>query len=64
MRAVVTGAAGRIGRGVATALRERGHTVVGVDMASAPPGLLGTGCDDFVTIDLAAAQARWASSVR
>jgi len=57
MRAVVTGAAGRIGRGVATALRERGHTVVGVDMASAPPGLLGTGCDDFVTIDLAAAVA-------
>lgn len=52
---VVTGAAGRIGGRVAARLRLLGHRVVGVDLAPAPAGLIGSSCDDFVQCDLAAA---------
>ena len=52
---VVTGAAGRIGGRVAAQLRKLGHRVVGVDLAPAPAGLIGSSCDDFVQCNLAAA---------
>jgi nucleoside-diphosphate-sugar epimerase len=54
---VVTGAAGRIGRGVGAALRKLGHRVVGLDVLPAPAGLIGDSCDHFVQCDLAAAGA-------
>ena len=52
---VVTGAAGRIGRGVAAALRAVGHRVVGVDVLPPPDGLVHAGCDAYFVCDLAAA---------
>ena len=50
---VVTGAAGRIGRGVAAALRGVGHRVVGVDVLPPPDDLVN--CDAYFVCDLAAA---------
>ena len=52
-KAVVTGAAGRIGGSVASTLRRLGHRVVGVDLR--PPPEDSAACDVFVACDLAAA---------
>lgn len=52
-KAVVTGAAGRIGGSVASTLRRLGHRVVGVDLR--PPPEDSAACDVFVECDLAAA---------
>ena len=58
-RSVITGACGRIGRGVGAALRKHGHHVVGVDINPPPSAdgtaLIGTSCDTFVQCDLTAA---------
>jgi homoserine O-acetyltransferase len=50
---VVTGAAGRIGGGIASKLREQGYRVVGVDIAPEPAS--DKKWDRFVQVDLAAA---------
>jgi len=52
---LITGSAGRIGRGVGAALRKVGHRVIGVDILPAPSDLVGDGCDAFFQCDLAAA---------
>jgi UDP-glucose 4-epimerase len=59
MRTLITGAAGRIGRGVGAALRNCGHHVIGVDMIAAdvptPQGeLVGSNFNEFVQMDLVA----------
>ena len=57
MRTLITGACGRVGRGVGAVLRKHGHYVVGVDVLSAGDGVVGVSCDAFVRCDLAAAAA-------
>lgn len=59
MRSVVTGACGRIGRGVGQLLRQHGHHVVGIDIAAPVDGepLIGSSCDAFFRCDIAAAAA-------
>ena len=51
---VVTGAAGRLGGGIAAALRRRGHRVVGVDILPPRAEMAGV-FHNFVTCDLSAA---------
>ena len=51
---VVTGAAGRLGGGIAAALRRRGHRLVGVDIVQPPAEAAGTFHDFFIS-DLSAA---------
>ena len=51
---VVTGAAGRLGGGIAAALRRRGHRLIGVDIVQPPAEAAGT-FHDFFTCDLSAA---------
>ena len=51
---VVTGAAGRLGAGIAAALRRRGHRVIGVDIQQ-PPAEAACTFHDFFTSDLSAA---------
>ena len=51
---LVTGIAGRIGRGVASSLRTLGHRIVGVDVTG-DASLVGPVCDAFVQCDLVAA---------
>ena len=58
---LVTGVAGRIGRGVASALRLAGHKIVGLDQTKADD-LVGSTCDSFVQCDLAAAAAPGAAA--
>ena len=60
--AVVTGACGRIGRGIAAALRARSHHVTGIDALPAPSGWIGTAGDEFFQVDLAAAANRSSES--
>lgn len=57
MKALVTGALGRIGRGVGAALRDQGYHVVGVDLTDPPAEgrILGVSCDELVKCDLCAA---------
>ena len=50
---VVTGAAGRIGRGVSASLRALGHRVIGIDVLPPPSEPLPV--DSYVQCDLAAA---------
>ena len=56
---LVTGVCGRIGRGIASALKKLHPStrVVGVDVAAATEGLVGPVVDSFVQVDLVAAAA-------
>jgi len=56
--AVVTGAASGIGRASASALRDRGTEVIGVDLVAAPEELRANGVVDWVEGDVAA-QETW-----
>ncbi|KAL1523357.1 hypothetical protein AB1Y20_018301 [Prymnesium parvum] len=55
MRVLITGAAGRIGSGVAASLRAAGHQVVGLDVVPAPPPPLSSAFASFVQCNLNAA---------